>query len=176
MTAHAGSRLAWLALTPEPERELPEAVAILRRTMRSSAAPPEATSDTASDMSSETSSETRKVQRLVLRGTGRSWRRYLHEISELTHLVADRVAAAAPTDRADRAEVELATAALLAGEVVLEHHRMLIGLPGTGYRETEQDRKALAATVARLGAWLAGHAPQPADPAQAADPMQEGGN
>ncbi|MBC3839399.1 hypothetical protein GXW82_01800 [Streptacidiphilus sp. 4-A2] len=56
--------------------------------------------------------------------------------------------------------------------MVLEHHRMLIGLPGAGYRETEQDRTVLAATVARLSAWLATHAPQPADPTQSADPTQ----
>lgn len=155
MTAHTGSRLAWLALTPEPERELPEAVALLRRaTGTRSAEPPGA-------------SETRKVQQLVLRGTDRAWRRYLHEISELAHLVADQVAETGTVDQADQA---LASAALLVGEVILEHHRMLIGLPGAGYRETEQDRKALAGTVARLSAWLSARA------SQATGPTQEGGS
>ena len=147
MTAHAGSRLAWLALTPEPERELPAPVAFLRQALGTTGG-----------------SETRTVQRLVLRGTGRSWRRYLREITELTHLAANRVAAADPAETAGR---ELAAAALLVGEVVLEHHRMLIGLPGAGYRETAQDRQALSETVAGLATWLAADAP--------ADSSQEGG-
>ncbi len=110
------------------------------------------------------------MQQLVLRGTDRAWRRYLHEISELAHLVADQVAETGTVDQADQADQALASAALLVGEVILEHHRMLIGLPGAGYRETEQDRKALAGTVARLSAWLSARA------SQATGPTQEGGS
>ncbi|KJY40346.1 hypothetical protein VR46_28170, partial [Streptomyces sp. NRRL S-444] len=41
-------------------------------------------------------------------------------------------------------------AALLAAEVVLDHHRMLIGLPGTGYGRTAADRAALESAVRTL--------------------------
>jgi hypothetical protein len=116
MTAH--SRLTWLALTPEPERELPAAVACLR--------------------GGSVASEHRRVQRLILHGTARSWRRYLREVCDLIRALPPQPA---PACRCS---------ALLAGEVLLEHHRMLIGLPVPGYRETEADRGFLAEAVARL--------------------------
>jgi hypothetical protein len=122
MTAH--SRLTWLALTPEPERELPAAVACLR--------------------GASVTSEHRRVQQLILHGTARSWRRYLHEVCDLIRSLPQQPG---PTRR---------SSALLAGEVLLEHHRMLIGLPGPGYRETEADRGFLTAAVARLRAELDG--------------------
>ena len=37
-----------------------------------------------------------------------------------------------------------------AGEVLLEHHRMLIGLPGDGYQRMTPDRAALEAALPRL--------------------------
>jgi hypothetical protein len=114
----ATRRLTWLALTPEPERELPAAVACLR--------------------GSSVTSEHRRVQQLILHGTARSWRRYLHEVCGLIRALPQQ---SAPARRG---------CALLAGEVLLEHHRMLIGLPGPGYRETEADRGFLAAAVRRL--------------------------
>ena len=117
MPAH--SRLTWLALTPEPERELPAAVACLRG-------------------SGSVASEQRRVQALILHGTARSWRRYLHEVCDLIRALPQQPV---PARRCS---------ALLAGEVLLEHHRMLIGLPGPGYRETEADRGFLAVAVARL--------------------------
>jgi hypothetical protein len=120
MTAH--SRLAWLALTPEPERELPQAVAVLRGGSVSLA------------------QEHRRVQKLILHGTARSWRGYLREVCDLIRALPQPLA---PDCR---------RSALLAGEVLLEHHRMLIGLPGPGYRETEADRGFLTETVARLRA------------------------
>jgi hypothetical protein len=118
MTAHI--RLAWLALTPEPERELPDAVARLR--------------------GSSAAGEHRRVQRLILHGTARSWRRYLHQVCELIRALPEPVSA------------DQSRSALIAGEVLLEHHLMLIGLPGPGYRETEADRGYLTETVARLRA------------------------
>lgn len=111
-------KLLWLALTPEPERELPAVVARLRGR-------------------GEDSGERRRVDRLILRGTRRSWRRYLDEVTGLA-----LAAAAAPG--AD------ATAALTAAEVVLDHHRMLIGLPGGDYAATAGSRKELERVVAEL--------------------------
>jgi hypothetical protein len=58
------SRHAWLSITPEPELELPEAVAALR-----------------ADGSVE--AERERVERLVLRGSRRAWTAYLAEAAAL---------------------------------------------------------------------------------------------
>ncbi|MFJ3723001.1 hypothetical protein ACIPYQ_10575 [Streptomyces sp. NPDC090045] len=126
-------RLDWLGLTPEPERELPAAVAALRT---SSHRPPEARTAPAE----LAAAERRRVERLVLRGSRHSWLRYLAEVTELVTAVAT-APRPGPGDRA---------AALLAAEVVLDHHRMLIGLPGPGYGRTARDRAALESAVRTL--------------------------
>ncbi|MFI6369686.1 hypothetical protein [Streptomyces sp. NPDC050546] len=118
--------LVWLGLTPEPEQELPTAVAALRA--RADGRPP----------SPLVAAERRRVERLVLRGTQRGWLRYLGEVTELV------VEAAAGSGTADP------RAALLAGEVVLDHHRMLIGLPGAGYERTAAQRRELERALVRL--------------------------
>ncbi|MFI1398712.1 hypothetical protein [Streptomyces sp. NPDC020681] len=134
--------LVWLGLTPEPERELPPSVAALRNRARSTAtAPPELAA-----------AERRRVERLVLHGTERTWLRYLAEVTELVTAVAD---GSRPGDR---------QAALLAGEVVLDHHRMLIGLPGPGYDRTAADRRALDAAVRTLRTATLDPAPGAASP------------
>ena len=53
----------WLSITPEPESELPRAIA----TLRSGGAPPPALVER----------ETARAEALVLRGSRRAWRRYL---------------------------------------------------------------------------------------------------
>lgn len=123
-------RLDWLGLTPEPERELPTAVAALRASL-----PGTATPRTAEELAP---AERRRVERLILRGSRHSWLRYLAEVTDLVTGVA------AGSRTGDRA------AALLAGEVVLDHHRMLIGLPGPGYGRTATDRTALERAVRAL--------------------------
>ncbi|MEV7543603.1 hypothetical protein [Streptomyces sp. NPDC089915] len=123
-------RLDWLGLTPEPERELPAAVAALRALPGGRAPLPRDLAD----------AEHRRVEHLVLRGGRRAWLRYL---SEVTGLVTAVAAGTRPGDRA---------AALLAAEVVLDHHRMLIGLPGPGYGRTARDRAALEGAVRILRA------------------------
>ncbi|MGW6905073.1 hypothetical protein [Streptomyces sp. NPDC054940] len=117
--------LVWLGLTPEPEQELPAAVAALRSP--AVGRPPSAL----------VTAERHRVERLVLRGTQRGWLRYLREV---TDLVVD----AAGSRSADPG------AALLAGQVVLDHHRMLIGLPGAGYERTAQQRRDLERALACL--------------------------
>jgi hypothetical protein len=57
-------RSAWLSITPEPERELPEAVAALRG-------------------GGSVEAERARVERLVLRGSRRAWAKYLAEVAEL---------------------------------------------------------------------------------------------
>ncbi|HEX2467530.1 MAG TPA: hypothetical protein VHJ54_04930 [Solirubrobacterales bacterium] len=72
----AGDRRAWLSLTPEPEGELPRAIAALR----AGADPtPEAVA-----------AERRRVERLVLRGRRRAWRRWLAETRALAEAAEDR--------------------------------------------------------------------------------------
>jgi hypothetical protein len=60
----AGGRRAWLSITPEPERELPEAVAELRGNGLIEA-------------------ERARVERLVMHGSRRAWAAYLAEAAEL---------------------------------------------------------------------------------------------
>lgn len=120
--------LIWLGLTPEPERELPATVAALRGVHHTAADRPAAAER----------AERSRVEHLVLHGTQRGWLRYL---SEVTGLVTAVAAGSRPGDR---------QAALLAAEVVLDHHHMLIGLPGPGYDRTAADRKALESAVRTL--------------------------
>ncbi|GES28099.1 hypothetical protein AB0G60_01760 [Streptomyces angustmyceticus] len=120
--------LIWLGLTPEPERELPATVAALRTAARRTAPAPEEAAE----------AERRRVERLILHGTQRGWLRYLAEVTGLVTAVAGRES---PGDR---------RAALRAAEVVLDHHRMLIGLPGPGYDRTAADRRALERVVRAL--------------------------
>uniref|UniRef100_A0AAU1IAJ3 Uncharacterized protein n=1 Tax=Streptomyces sp. NBC_00180 TaxID=2903632 RepID=A0AAU1IAJ3_9ACTN len=120
--------LVWLGLTPEPEQELPTAVAALRAPEDGSPPPALVTA------------ERHRVERLVLRGTQRGWLRYLGEVTDLV------VEAAAGSGTADP------RAALVAGEVVLDHHRMLIGLPGTGYARTATQRRDLERALGLLRA------------------------
>ena len=63
------ARSAWLSITPEPERELPEAVAALRSGSSPSAA--------------AVAAERGRVERLVVRASRRAWTRYLAEASAL---------------------------------------------------------------------------------------------
>ncbi|WP_328535197.1 hypothetical protein [Streptomyces sp. NBC_00344] len=120
--------LIWLGLTPEPERELPPAVASLRTGQGAMPAP------------QGVAAERRRVEALILHGTQRGWLRYLAEVTSLVTAVAEGTARGDPRE------------ALLAAEVVLDHHRMLIGLPGTGYGRTAADRRALESAVRTLRA------------------------
>ena len=73
-------RASWLSITPEPERELPEAVATLAAGRR---AGPDAVA-----------AEQARIERLILHGTQRRWLAYLHE-------VVDLIAAARASDDPD---------------------------------------------------------------------------
>jgi hypothetical protein len=81
-----GARHVWLSITPEPERELPRAVA----TLRSGGPPPAAL----------VGRETARVEALVLHGSRRAWRRYLAEALALAGTADD------PAVRDARALVE----------------------------------------------------------------------
>jgi hypothetical protein len=60
---HLGARHAWLSITPEPEFELPQALATLRAGRAPSAA--------------QVDAERARAERLVLHGSRRAWRAYL---------------------------------------------------------------------------------------------------
>lgn len=64
-----GPRHAWLSITPEPERELPAAIAEVRE-----GGPPRP---------SAVAAEEARVERLVTRGSRRAWTAYLAEAAEL---------------------------------------------------------------------------------------------
>jgi hypothetical protein len=96
-----GARHAWLSLTPEPERELPHALATVR-----AGGPPKAAA---------VGAEQARVERLITRGGRRAWLAYLREAREL----AER----APGNGA----VGEARAVVLA--VIDNHDQLTLGLP-----------------------------------------------
>lgn len=97
-----GSRHAWLSITPEPERELPAAIA----TLRAGGAP----SDSAIEL------ERRRVERLITHGSRRAWTAYLADAAALA--------------RAAAGEDKVAQARALVLDVIDNHDNLRLGLPG----------------------------------------------
>ncbi|MFZ0092122.1 MAG: hypothetical protein WAL63_21665 [Solirubrobacteraceae bacterium] len=112
-------RAVWLSVTPEPERELPAAVATLTAGRR---AAPEAVA-----------AEQARIERLVLHGSQARWLAYLHDIVGLIERAAG----------SDDPDVDAARARAIA--VIANHHNLLLALPGAAARLTATDRAALAA-------------------------------
>jgi hypothetical protein len=98
------ARESWLSLTPEPERDLPAAIAALRAGGRPTAA--------------EVETERKRAEGLVLRGRRKRWLAWLNEGLEL----------------AERPEVEgdpqLREARDVLLDVIENHHALEQGLPG----------------------------------------------
>jgi hypothetical protein len=115
-------RASWLSVTPEPERELPAAVATL-------AAGGQPTDEAIA-------SEATRIERLVLQGTQRSWHQYLHEVVELIER------------RTGDSDPEVAQAREVAIAVIANHHNLLLALPGRAGRQTETDRRRLSELLA----------------------------
>jgi hypothetical protein len=115
-------RASWLSVTPEPERELPAAVATLASGARAS-------EDAVAD-------EAANIERLVLHGSQRSWNRYLHRVVGLIER------------RAQDSDPDVARARTLAARVIANHHNLLLALPGRGAQQTEADRRRLAQLLA----------------------------
>jgi hypothetical protein len=115
-------RAPWLSVTPEPERELPAAVAALRCGHR---AADQAVAD-----------EAARIERLVLRGSERRWNNYLHDVVTLID------------QRSSDADPDVARAREVAVAVISNHHNLLLALPGRGARRTEADRRRLAQLLA----------------------------
>jgi hypothetical protein len=121
-------RGSWLSLTPEPERELPRLIA----TLAQGYPPPE----------EAVVAEEVRVRRLVLRGGELAWFRYLHHVIDLLEAPAD----------IDDPEVASARARTI--KVLVNHHNLVLGLPGRAAQRTAEDR-------ARLEALAAGRPRQP---------------
>jgi hypothetical protein len=112
-------RASWLSITPEPERELPQAVATLSAGRR--AAP------------GAVAAEQARIERLILHGSQRSWLAYLHE-------VVDLIATGNGSDDPD-----VAAARARATKVIANHHNLLLGLtdpthPGARLTATDSSR------------------------------------
>jgi hypothetical protein len=99
--APIGARDAWLSITPEPERELPEALA----TLRTGGPPPREL----------VLRERARVEELVTHGSRRAWNAYLGEARTLA-VNADRDGA-------------LAEARALVLDVLDNHDQLTLGLP-----------------------------------------------
>ena len=119
MRVRTSSR-AWLALTPEPERDLPAAMAVLRS----------ATAGGAAATAADAEREAARAAALVLRGSEPSYLAWLRE-------AADLAAAGARSPDPD-----VAQAADVVREVVENQAGLLLGLPGGG-RRRERARQAL---------------------------------
>lgn len=111
---------AWLSLTPEPERELPTAIAALR----AGGAP-------AAD---DVRRERERAQSLILRG---SERRYLEWLSDAAGLAAS----------APRRDPELSAAADVVRDVVENQAGLLLGLPDRRARRERASRALARAAV-----------------------------
>jgi hypothetical protein len=109
------SSRAWLALTPEPERELPAAVAVLRA--GDSAVP-------------DVAGEIARAEALVLRGREAAYLAWLCE------------AAALASERSGSDDPAVADAVRVVRDVVRNQAGLLLGLPGGG-RRRDRARRAL---------------------------------
>jgi hypothetical protein len=96
------TRHAWLSITPEPERELPAAIA----TLRAGGVP----TDSAIEL------EQRQVERLITHGNRRAWTAYLADAAALA--------------RAADGEGEVGEARALVLDVIDNHDNLRLGLPG----------------------------------------------
>jgi hypothetical protein len=95
-----GARHAWLSITPEPERDLPEAIA----TLKVGGLPPRELVDR----------ERRQAERLVTHGSRRRWRAYLTEARALA--------------RSAEGDDRLAEARAVIVEVLDNHDNLALGL------------------------------------------------
>jgi hypothetical protein len=109
-------RREWLSITPEPERELPRAIATLKAGGRPSEEAVE--------------HERERAERLVLHGTRRRWRAWLREAERLAGRVDP-----------ERGAGELAAAREHALAVIDNHDALMLGLSGRAAAATAPERR-----------------------------------
>ena len=117
----AMAQVSWLSVTPEPERELPAALAA----MRFGGVPTEAAIE----------HERAQIERIVLHGGQSDW---LAHLSDAVRLIE---ATEHDTDPA------VVRARELAIEVIANHHNLLLGLPGSAAERTAGERKRLGGSA-----------------------------
>jgi hypothetical protein len=110
-------RASWLSVTPEPERELPEAVATLTSGRRATA--------------EAVARERARIEKLILHGSERRWLAYLHGVVELLDATAHS------------SDPDVLAARERARAVIVNHHNLLLGLPGRAAQRTAADRARL---------------------------------
>jgi hypothetical protein len=115
--AAGAARGAWRSITPEPERELPRALATL-----AAGGHPDALAVQA---------EARRIQQLVLAGGRRRWLEYL---SHAVSLIERRAGCDDPA---------VAAARRVALEVLRNHHNLMLGLPGRRPARADAERRRL---------------------------------
>jgi hypothetical protein len=112
------ARSAWLSITPEPERELPRALATLAAGGRPG---PDAVV-----------AEALRLERIVVGAARRSWMDYLHRGVSLIE------------SQAASEEPDVIRARARAAAVIVNHHNLLLGLAGKRSATAEADCRRLA--------------------------------
>jgi hypothetical protein len=110
-------RGTWLSVTPEPERELPQAVVTLAEGHRPGGDAVER--------------ERAKIEQLVLNGSQEQWLRYLHGVVELV------------TRSGGSEDPDVEQARERATAVIYNHHNLLLAHPGRSAIITADDRETL---------------------------------
>jgi hypothetical protein len=109
--------LSWLSVTPEPERELPDALAILRH--KGDPSP------------QDVERERIRIEALILHGRLRDWLAYLTD-------AIDAIEATRDTE-----DPRVAHAREVVRDVIANHHNLLLGLPGRAAELTADERRRL---------------------------------
>jgi hypothetical protein len=109
---------SWLSVTPEPERELPEALA----TLRHEADPPPAQA---------VQHEEERIEKLILHGSQRDWLAYLTQALDETERTR-------PSNNPG-----VVRARAIVREVIANHHNLLLVLPGRAAERTADERRRL---------------------------------
>ncbi|MGZ4201693.1 MAG: hypothetical protein ACXVRH_06520 [Thermoleophilaceae bacterium] len=108
---------SWLSVTPEPERELPDALA----TLRHEGTPPEEAIER----------ERRRIEQLILHGHQADWLAYLTEVLDAVEVSRDSH------------DPSVEHAREVAETVIANHHNLLLGLPGRAAELTADERRRL---------------------------------
>lgn len=123
MLCQGSQRDSWLRLAPEPERVLPPVLAALRT------GEPDPTA-------TQISTERQRLESLVLHGNANAWLTYLSEAASL----------ATSSEHNPRVRVE----ALIAAEVVRDHHRLLLGISPQWAKRSAGECEAMEQLARRL--------------------------
>ena len=126
-----GKHVVWLGLTPEPERELPPRVALLR--------------------GADVTAETARVEALILRGTQRRWLDYLVEVGAL----ADLTTVALTSPRLAGIDPTHAGAAVVFAATANDVHHVMVGgrvIVADGAHTTIDVADALARSIGAVWA------------------------